>query len=399
MTGALAPPERLRYVNAVRQPNGRIALYYRRDGRRSPLPGPEGSQEFLAAYDRATVAYEAGYTAPRAATVAGAIATYRSSAAYRGLAPKTRSSSYDVPLALLTERLGTQPLADVTPAVTAAIRRLLADDPLRWNRLRSVGVLVWRAWHEADAPGARDPVPCPWTPVRRLPVADSDQNRPWPSDVLRAALAAATPEFRALLLTLLLTGQRLGDVCRLPVDAWDQSRGTLTLRQQKTGAPLILGVPPVLAAAWAGTIGRAAGGQLLCTPRRRNWTTLNAQETWLTLRKNLGLGRYTLHGLRATGVSALSTAGGWDARALMALTGHTTERNLNLYLRGASTAPAAARAASAVADLFAAALPTNGNARKFSGVTGRAAAKSRDASPTDNGVATGNSMRGRSEKI
>ena len=48
---------------------------------------------------------------------------------------------------------------------------------------------------------------------------------------------------------------------------------------------------------------------LLVTPRGVPWTTVNAQETMLRIRAILGLDRYTLHGLRATGPSKLAQDG------------------------------------------------------------------------------------------
>lgn len=373
VTPALGVPQpEFPYVQRLRR-GDRVHLYYRRGPHRIALPGPEGSPEFRSAYNAAVAA--AGR--PQVATVADALAVYRRSAEYLGLSAKTTRSSYAGPLRALESQLGTLPVSGITTSVTAGIRQTLAGDALLWNRLRSVGVLVWRAWNEPHAPGGRDPVSCPWTPVRRLPVQASDQNRLWPRDVVRNALAGATPEFRALLLALLLTGQRLGDVCALTADAWDIAAGTLSVRQGKTGRPLMLTPPPILADALARTVGRSRSGRLLVTPRGRDWTTVNAQETWAVLRAQLGEAAdgLVLHGLRATGISALRTHGGWDAAALMALTGHTTERNLNLYLKGAATAHHAREAASQIGSLLLGEQSPAENRRKFSGVTGRAAAK------------------------
>jgi hypothetical protein len=61
------------------------------------------------------------------------------------------------------------------------------------------------------------------------------------------------------------------------------------------------------------------------------------------------------------------------------LTGHTSDRSLEIYLRGVKRYPLARAAQEALADQFAPLLEAaqdNGNRRKFSGVTGRASGKS-----------------------
>ena len=73
--------------------------------------------------------------------------------------------------------------------------------------------------------------------------------------------------------------------------------------------------------------------RLFVTPRGRAWTTGNAQETLQRLLKHLGLQRYTLHGLRATGPVALKLLG-FENRAIMAVTGHKSSAAPENYLRG-----------------------------------------------------------------
>lgn len=67
--------------------------------------------------------------------------------------------------------------------------------------------------------------------------------------------------------------------------------------------------------------------RLFVTPHGEARTTSNAQETLRRLLRILGLPRYTLHGLRATGPVALKMMG-FENRAIHALTGHETDANL-----------------------------------------------------------------------
>ena len=72
---------------------------------------------------------------------------------------------------------------------------------------------------------------------------------------------------------------------------------------------------------------------------------------------------------------------GFENRALRALTGHTSDQNLETYLRGTEHYPLAHAAQEALAvhfePLLEAALGGQGNQRRFAGVTGRAATKAK----------------------
>ncbi len=84
----------------------------------------------------------------------------------------------------------------------AGLRNRLAHDRNRWNRTRSLMRKIFNDYDTAH-PGV---IPKnPWTAAKRIKRdGESDQNRMWPDEVLVAVLRAATPEFRALVVTLLL---------------------------------------------------------------------------------------------------------------------------------------------------------------------------------------------------
>ena len=110
-------------------------------------------------------------------------------------------------------------------------------------------------------------------------------------------------------------------------------------------------------------------------------------ESRARLVEQLDLDHYTLHGLRKTGPSALKMLG-FENRAIRSLTGHTSDKNLELYLDGVQHPPLAKAAQEALEDAFAdviAEAESGANARLFSGVTGRAAR----AAKTVNSVKTG----------
>lgn len=371
----------------------RTWLYYRRGGRRWPLPGPEGSALFLDAYNR----IHASYGTLRAATPAGtpgtveaAVILYLQSADYLGLAERTRRD-YRRVLDGFRQAFGALHLAELDVAWWEGLRDKYARAPIAWNNLRSrmrEVIALYRKRHRALCPDN------PLLEVKRLAVGQSDQNRAWPADALRRVLVAATPNFRALLIAYLLTAQRGGDVTAWRWSHYQQGEAHLDLRQRKTGRALPLHVPTSLAEVIAAQPVQHEEF-LLCSPRGRPWSLGNAQETLARLLLDLGLPRYTLHGLRATGPTSLKRLG-MDNRQLRELTGHTTDASLEVYLRGAGGYEARREAQErleAIYDPVLSEAVTTGNQRRFAGVTGRAARRVQTDVQTDNSDRPRNSRK------
>ena len=383
------PTTRLPHVQSVTRGDS-TWLYYRRAGRRWPLPGPEGSALFLDAYHRIHGAWgtlRAETPAGTPGSVEAAIIAYLRSADYQQLAAATQRD-YRRVLDAFRTAFGPLYLSDLTLAWWEDLRDKHAGAPIAWNalraRMRDV-IARYRKRHPELVPSN------PLLEVARLPVPESDQNKAWPAEVLHAVLAAATPNFRALLVAYLLTAQRGGDVTAWRRDQLDQAAGIIQMRQRKGGKAHPMPVPALLADAIEAQPIRHAE-RLLCSPRGKPWTLANAQETLARLLRDLGLPRYTLHGLRATGPTALKQARHVENRILRELTGHTSDRNLEVYLRGAGGFDMRRDAVEMLQTLFAPAIGAAelaGNTRRFAGVTGRAARVATE-------VATGNSAgRGR----
>lgn len=373
-----------RHLERTKVAGGQTYLYYRRDGRRIALPGPEGSGAFVRAYEAARDEVER--RAPKIGghhTVEDAITLYLDNPDFKALRPNTRSD-YRRVLDPFRASLGATPMPVIDEAWIEKLRTSYGAVPVTWNSLRSrmIGVTkLFRLMHPGVLPANY------WETSRRLKVAEPAirVHRPWPMEVLVAVLRASTPEFRCLLVGYLLTAQRGGDVTRFGPAQWDRGKATLNLSQEKTGAELLIHVPDVLARAFDAMAGRNPA-RLFVTPRGEAWTTGNAQETLRRLLKHLGLPRYTLHGLRATGPVALKMLG-FDNRAIRELTGHTSDANLEVYLHGVKGYVLAKAAQEALAATFAPALEAaleGANERRFAGVTGRAARKNR--SDVTNGV-------------
>ena len=371
MPGAKVAREdaRLAYVARIRS-RGTDFFYYRRDGKRHPLAGPENSPAFLADYKKAHAEFERDAADAGRHTVGAAIREYRAGADHARLASAS-TRHYELYLGELETRAGDVLLVDVTADWVDGLRDRLADDPHRWNRIRSLMRQVTAAYLRRHPEAATEN---PWFGSKRIKVANSTQNRPWPDAVLIAVLRDATPAFRALITCLLLSAQRIGDVCSWPDEAYDPETRILKFTQGKTGTPMALKVPPFMADALAGTRGQVPG-RLLATARGRAWTKVNAEEILLGMRARLGLERYTLHGLRGTGASALVMLG-FSLEQVIAMTGHTDIRALRPYLQGVENMALAAPLQAALEERYGEVLSVGAeNTRSYSGVTGKAARK------------------------
>lgn len=373
------------YLKVVTSKAGSAYLYYQRGGRRIGLPGPLHSAAFEDAYARTHAAFEATELDREpervAHTVDGAVTLFLSSAAFRTLKPNSQAD-YRRVLDRFRAAFGHLQLARLDRAWLNLLRDKYAPDPRSGgdagrandrNALRSRMKVVTDTYldrHPGALPGNA------WTEVRHLKTAKSNAHRPWPKPVLLAVVRAATPEFRALLVGYLLTAQRGGDVTRFGPGQYDAQARTLNLSQEKTEEPLLIHVPERLAEAFDRLRGRSAE-RLFVTPRGVPWTTANAQETLRTLLTNLGLPRFTLHGLRAAGLVALKMLG-FENRVLRALSGHTSDANLEVYLRGVSRYPLAHQGQEALAGHYGELLDeaeSDSRMGKAAGATGRAAAK------------------------
>jgi hypothetical protein len=86
----------LPYVQEFVDRHGKVRRYFRKNGKRTPLPGPPGSKEFREAYEAAASGEWDGEAKDRDVSPPGSInrlvALYYSSAVFKGLEPITQST-------------------------------------------------------------------------------------------------------------------------------------------------------------------------------------------------------------------------------------------------------------------------------------------------------------------
>jgi hypothetical protein len=350
---------------------------------RRPLPdAPESSDDFLAAYRRAEDEWRRELAAramgtPDPRTVAGAIHEWERTPEFTGREKGTRTHYHRHGHGMFGREFGHLTMRSIDWEFVERHRTVYADTRRvsTWNEIRKVMRMVTRRWMRLNR-GVIDENP--WEETARLKTIirpGEEQNRPWPPEVIEAVFRAATPEFRALLMCYLFTGQRGSDVTRFGDAAvtYDPARRLLTFVQQKTRRQMDLPVPETLHCILTG----ADGASALVTPRGKRWNTGNAQETLRTLLTNLGLPRYTLQGLRSTVATELAHLG-FGELVLMAQGGWKDSRAVQPYLRGAKQRRLLAPVPAVLEAHFQPILRVaeiGANEKRAAGLTGRAAAK------------------------
>jgi integrase len=320
-----------KYTQAWVDRDGRARCYFRRRGYpRVQLPGLPWSPSFMAAY-------EAALTGPRTAigagrskpgSVAAAVAEYFDSQQFfasksagtqrmrRGILERFRAAYGDRPLALLPAEW-IEALLDAKPPHAA--RSWLVT-------LRSLcQFALKRGWVRAD----------PTANIKLRAIKGSGFHT-WTDDEIAQFEAhypiASKP--RLALALLLYTAQRRSDVVRM--GRQHIRDGVLTLKQQKTGITLAIPVHPHLQAVLDATpsahltflvtaTGKPYGGNAF-SEQFRNWCNAAALPK-----------RCTAHGLRKAACRRLAEHG-CSANEIMAISGHTTMKEIVRYTVAADQA-------------------------------------------------------------
>lgn len=321
------------FVEAWRDRHGKLRTYFRKDkGPRIPLPGPLGSDAFLAAYHDAL----AGRFAPRVprrraaepGTIEALVQSYYLSGDYRGLRD-TSKSGYRRRLEIIRTEHGHRTVAGLTHArIVKGFLDPLADKPgAALDTLKKLRILIRRAivlgWLTSDPSAA----------IRRPKIGEI---RSWTDDEI-AQFEACWPigSKRRLAFALeLYTGQRRSDVHRM---TWaDVKGGRVRVVQQKTGAKIDIPLHTELRAVLAEAPREHA--TILNTEYGRPFTVDGFSSF---MRDSITAAGLPLdvkpHGLRKAAGRRLAEAG-CSANQIMAVLGHKSLAEAERYTREANRA-------------------------------------------------------------
>jgi integrase len=307
--------ENLKGINSStkRLADGRLRTYWYawRNGPR--LRGEPGTPEFVASYNEAV--------ATKVATPQGVILSilqgYQASEDFRGLADSTRRSYVplikriekefaDFPLSALTDRR--------TRGIFMAWRDKLAGSSGRrqadyaWSVLARV--LSWSLDRGLVAAN-----PC--THGGRL-YRGSRREQIWSAADEVAFLQHAAPHLHLPLLLGLWTGQRQGDLLRLPWSAYDGTH--IRLRQSKTGTRVQIRVGAPLKVALDTAPKRST--IILTNSEGKPWTSDGFRASWRKACAAAGIIGVTFNDLRGTAVTRLALAEASEAE-IATITGHS----------------------------------------------------------------------------
>ena len=146
----------------------------------------------------------------------------------------------------------------------------------------------------------------------------SRADKVWTDQDEAAFLKKAPRHLHLPLLLALWTGQRQGDLLRLPWSAYDGTH--IRLKQGKTGARVVIPVGAPLKAALDAAQKRST--LILVNSEGQPWTADGFRSSWRKACAAAGVTGVTFHDLRGTAVTRLAVAGCTEAQ-IAAITGHS----------------------------------------------------------------------------
>jgi integrase len=304
----------LRGINSKRKrlADGSFKTYYWAWKGGPPLRGKPGSPEFIASYNEAV----ARKVAPPTGVLLALLFRFQESGEFQfGISPRTRRD-YIKQIKRIEYAFGDFPIKAL-------------NDP----RARSV-FLDWRdrlaktSLRQADYAYGTLARILSWAHNRGLiatnPCAKGGKlyhgtrvNKIWSDEDVTRFLRIAPPSLRLAMLLAINTGQRQGDLLRLP---WSAYNGTqIRLRQRKTGAYVSIPVADALKAVL--DVAPRRSPIMLTNSDDKPWSESGFQSAWGKATMRAGIRGLTFHDLRGTAVVILARAGCNEVE-IYSITGH-----------------------------------------------------------------------------
>jgi integrase len=277
------------------------------------LRGEPGTPEFIASYNEAV--------ALKVKTPSGhllfVLQSYQASEDYRQLAPRTRQ--------------------DYARIIQKEIEPKFSDFPLSaMSDRRARGVFL--DWRDQLALKSRRQADYAWTVLARALSWSKDRGyistnpcerggriyrgsraeKIWTDEDEAQFLRVAPAHLHLPLLLALWTGQRQGDLLRLPWSAYDGTH--IRLKQSKTGMRVTIKVGSPLKAALDNTAKRST--IILATAEGKPWSAHGFRASWRKACKRAGIVGVTFNDLRGTAVTRLALAQCTEAE-IATITGHS----------------------------------------------------------------------------
>ena len=306
---------RLKGVNSVtkRLADDTLRTYWYAWKGGPPLRGEPGTPEFVASYNEAC----ARKVIPPSGTLLSILQAFQVSEDFTRLADSTRRSYVSL-IKRIEKKFGDFPLAALTDRRTRGIFMAWRDKFAASSGRRQADYawdVLARVVSWAFDRGLVLANPC--TRGGRLYRGSRRENVWTPSDEA-AFFERAPARLHLALLLALWTGQRQGDLLRLPWNAYDGKH--IRLRQSKTGARVVIPVGAPLKAALDAT--PKVSPIILTNRSGKPWRGESFRWSWNRACKAAGIIGLTFHDLRGTAVTRLALAGATEAE-IATITGHS----------------------------------------------------------------------------
>lgn len=281
--------------------NGKSVTYYYAWKGGPRLPGKPGDPEFIEAYNKAI-----GQKAKsRSDTIQSLLNRYQDTPKWGGLAERTKkdycshirkieTAFGDFPISALADRCARAALLEWRDTMATTSRRQ-AD----YVFATFASILAW-----AYDRGLTDANPCEKT--GKL-YRSGRAERIWTQADESALLAIAPARIQMAYLMAAWTGQRQGDLLRLPWDAYDGTH--IRLIQSKTQRRVVIPVASTLRAVLDEEAKRRTAATILTTSRGTSWTSHGFSASWRKTLAKAKISGLTFHDLRGTAVTRLAIAG------------------------------------------------------------------------------------------
>ena len=332
----------LKYVTRDRDRHGNIRLYYRRNGRKQRLRGPEGSPEFLEDYRLACVGQlekpkpKELPSNSKPKTFRDLVELYYQSSDFMSLSPRTRRVRRQILDRFCAyKNQGDHPFSIIEPRHLMMRRDAMRDRPEAANgMLKAVrqvfNFAVEYQYHDRN----------PARLVKNLK-SDSQGHVAWTSDDIDAFINVhphGTTAYLAVMLAL-YTGQRKSDLILLGPQHIVEKDGMpgLEFTQQKNirRRPVKLWIPIADELADALTLSQTGESSFILNAHGRPFTEGAFGNRFRKWCNKAGLTGLSVHGLRKTAAAALAEVGCTE-QEIMSITGHSTSEEVIRYTKSAS---------------------------------------------------------------
>jgi len=305
---------RLKGINSITKKlaDGTTRTYYYAWKGGPPLYGEPGTPEFIASYNAAA----ASKVMLPEGVLLSILQRYQASAEFTGLAERTRAD-YVKHIESIEKQFGDLPLKALTDRRTRGIFMAWRDTLAAKSRRQAdyAWVVLARVLSWALNRGITPANPC--EKGGRL-YRGSRRDKIWTADDEATFLKSAPKHLHLPLLLALWTGQRQGDLLRLPWSGYDGTH--IRLQQSKTGMRVVIPVGAPLKAALDAAAKNKHSTVILTNLDGRPWRGFTSY--FGKVRKRAGIVGVTFNDLRGSAVTRLALVGCTEAE-IATISGHS----------------------------------------------------------------------------